>query len=146
MYSLRLAVREDAPAIRRLIWQVHINPTGLDWRRFVLAVDPAGRLLGCGQLKPHRDGTVELASIAVRPGFRQQGIARAVIERLLAGAGRPIYLVCAYPLQGFYERFHFHVIGPAEMPPSYHRQWQFINRLKKLLPKGTAGLLVMKLD
>jgi hypothetical protein len=35
---LRRATAEDFPAISRLIRQVHINPTGLDWHRFVVAV------------------------------------------------------------------------------------------------------------
>ena len=55
MFTLRSATAADFPAIRKLIWQVGINPIGLDWRRFVLAVDEEGRLLGCGQIKPHRE-------------------------------------------------------------------------------------------
>jgi N-acetylglutamate synthase-like GNAT family acetyltransferase len=145
MFTLRLARREDAANIRRLIWQVHINPFGLDWGRFFLAVDPVDRLLGCGQIKPHRDGSAELASIAVRTGFRRQGIARAVIERLLADTGRPVYLKCASPLQAFYERFGFRVIAPDEMPPTFRQEWRLFDRLKKILLKGMPGMLVMKL-
>ena len=146
MFTLRLARRQESMNIRRLIWQVHINPLGLGWSRFLLAVDPADQLLGCGQLKPHRDGSIELASIAVQAGYRQQGIARAVIERLLGDTGRPVYLFCASPMQTFYERFSFRVIAPFEMPPTFRHEWSLIDRLQKIFPKTTANLLVMKLD
>lgn len=146
MFSLRAARREDAQAIRQLIWQVQINPLGLDWKRFLLAVDAEDRLLGCGQLKPHRDASIELASIAVQPNFRGQGIAQAIIEQLLAQTGRPVYLNCAAPMREFYERFGFHSIGPDEMPATFRRQWQWVRRMKRLLPASMPALLVMKLD
>jgi amino-acid N-acetyltransferase len=146
MFSLRAARREDAPAIRRLIWQVQINPMGLDWRRFWLAVDAQDQLLGCGQLKPHGDGSIELASIAVKPACRGQGIARAVIEHLLAQAGRPVYLYCATRMGPFYERYGFRVIGPEVMPAAFRPMWQWASRMKKIFPGAFLGLLVMKLD
>ena len=86
-FTLRPAVRQDAPAIRRLIWRARINPTRLDWRHFILAVDKNGKLLGSGQIKPHRDGTNELASIAVQPEARRLGIAGAVqVSRVEPGS------------------------------------------------------------
>ena len=36
---LRPATAADFPAIRALIRRVRINPYGLDWRRFLVAVD-----------------------------------------------------------------------------------------------------------
>ena len=77
------ATKQDFPAIRALIYAVHINPTGLDWRRFLVAVTPDNELLGCGQVKRHFDGSRELASIAVQEQARGQGLARAVIQELL---------------------------------------------------------------
>ncbi len=38
-YQLRSATQTDFPAIRELIHRVQINPMGLDWARFVVAVD-----------------------------------------------------------------------------------------------------------
>src|SRR3989304_5329525 len=70
---LRPETAADAGAIRSLIFRVGINPRGLDWRRFQVAVDPGGRLVGCGQVKPHADGSRELASIAVPPKGRIDG-------------------------------------------------------------------------
>src|SRR5512142_2915329 len=94
MIDIRKATAADARAIRKLIWRVKINPTRLDWRRFVVAVDEHDRLLGCGQVKPHGDGTREMASIAVQPEQQGQGIGRAIVERILAENELPLYLTC----------------------------------------------------
>lgn len=42
-FTLRTARAEDDAAIRKLIHQVGINPLGLHWERFILAVDHWGR-------------------------------------------------------------------------------------------------------
>jgi ribosomal protein S18 acetylase RimI-like enzyme len=73
--------------------------------------------LGCGQIKPHSDGSRELASIAVQVQARGQGLARAVIVELLAREKtRPIYLMCRARLVPLYVIFGFHVIKLDEMP------------------------------
>ena len=69
-YTLRQADSTDAGTIRQIISQAHINPTGLAWQRFILAIDEQGNTIACGQLKPHGDGSLELASIAVTPEWR----------------------------------------------------------------------------
>jgi N-acetylglutamate synthase-like GNAT family acetyltransferase len=114
--SLRPATAGDFPTIRALIRRVHINPSGLDWRRFIVAVDLEGRLVGCGQLKPHGSNIVELASIAVEEGRRRTGVARLLIERLIAEAPRPLYLTCRSSLGVFYKKWGFKELGPGEMP------------------------------
>lgn len=134
-FTLRPATQADFPTIRLLIRSVQINPIGLDWRRFIVAVTPNGALIGCGQVKPHRDGSRELASIAVLPGWRGQGVARAIIERLVAAHPGPLYLTCRSSLGAFYERFGFRTIELAEMPPYFRR----ISRLAKAL--GIIGLI-----
>jgi amino-acid N-acetyltransferase len=145
-YRLRQAVENDAPLIKALITQVRINPTGLDWRRFTVAETPQGELCGCGQVKPHRDGSRELASIAVAPKQRKQGVARAIIEYLLAENPGPLYLTCRARLGPFYERFGFRtLIDPAEMPAYFRRVSRLAQTMGwiKLIPKD---LLVMKRD
>ena len=74
MHTIRRATRQDANAIHALIRQVRINPMALDWRRFLVVVDEQHRVIGCGQVKPHADGTRELASLAVVPEWQRQGI------------------------------------------------------------------------
>ncbi len=68
------AQKEDFAAIRSLIYKVHINPLGLDWQRFLLAFDESGEMLGCGQIKVHRDNSRELASIAVKESFETKAL------------------------------------------------------------------------
>ena len=142
-YQLHPANAEDMPAIRSLIRETGINPLGLDWRRFIVAVNGDPQLIGTGQIKPHRDGSRELASIAVRPGWRRQGVARAIIERLLSENSGILYLTCREHLGIFYARFGFQVIEGAEMPPYFRRAIKFFSLLRRI-GAANEGLLVMK--
>ena len=107
-FSIRTAGKDDFPAIRALIHAVQINPIGLDWHRFLIAVTPENEMIGCGQIKPHTDGSRELASIAVQEQARGQGVARAIIEELLVREPtRPLYLMCRTRLGSLYAKFGF---------------------------------------
>jgi N-acetylglutamate synthase-like GNAT family acetyltransferase len=118
---IRPALQTDFPAIRALIRETGINPMSLDWRRFIVAELPGTGFAGCGQLKPHGDGSLELASIAVIPGARGKGLARLIIQRLMADATRPLYLTCRDELGSFYEKFGFQPVQDGEMPRYFKR-------------------------
>lgn len=135
-YTLRPATQQDQPTIRAIIRASRINPMGLKWTQFVLAVAD-GEVIGCGQVKPHRDGSRELASIAVLPGWRSQGIAAAIINHLLATHQPPLWLTCSSELIPFYQKFGFvEVTEPAPMPPYFRR----VFRLARLLFRfGSTG-------
>ena len=140
-FKLRPAALTDAAPIRGLIRAVHINPLGLDWRRFVIAEDEAGQLIGCGQIKPHGkppNTIYELASIAVAPAWRRRGVAHSIINRLLADHAGPLYLTCRAELEPFYHKFGFRALGPTEMPAYFQR----ISRLVRMFVRS-GGLLVM---
>ena len=98
-----------------------INPAGLDWRRFVVAVDDEAHAIGCGQVKPHRDGSRELASLVVVPAWRGRGVARAIIEHLVASHPGKLYLTCRAELGPLYEKFGFRAISPSEMTPYFRK-------------------------
>jgi N-acetylglutamate synthase-like GNAT family acetyltransferase len=142
---LRPACNSDAKAIKDLIYKVGINPMDLNWRHFIVAVDAENGLVGCGQIKPHGDGSRELASIAVRESDRGRGVARAIIERLLAENPPPLYLTCRSELESLYQRFRFRTIAFDEMPP-YFRRISRLARVFTTLSNGQMRLLVMKLD
>lgn len=142
MVRLRSATEQDAQSIRRLIHQVGINPLALDWRRFTLAVDEQDRMIGCGQIKPHAGGLRELASIAVEPAYRSQGIARRIIEQLLSATPPPVYLTCRQSLTSFYEKFGFHALQAHQMPSYYRRLWTLVHWMKRLNPR-LEGMQVM---
>ena len=59
-------------------------------------------------MKPHGDGSRELASLAVLPEWQGRGVGRALVHALLDGEPGPIYLTCAAGLEGYYEQFGFH--------------------------------------
>jgi N-acetylglutamate synthase-like GNAT family acetyltransferase len=142
-YTVRPAIREDIPAIRSLIHAVRINPTGLDWRRFLVAVARQGNLIGCGQIKLHADASWEMASIAVQEYARGQGVARAIIEALLAlELERPLYLMCRTRLKRFYVKFGFHDIELEEMP-LYFRRISCAERIFNWKARPDNRLLVM---
>ena len=142
-YTLRHATAGDAHTIRAIIYAVKINPTSLDWQRFILASIPDGTVIGCGQVKPHSDGTLELASIAVLPAWRGKRVARMIIEYLLAQHPGRIYLTCRSRLGPFYQKYGFQVVPDGEMPP-YFRRISRIFRFIQKLGRRKNGLLVMR--
>jgi len=144
-YEVRPAYEAEAKQIKDLIHEVGINPTGLDWKRFLVAVDGTGRVIGCGQIKPHGGDILELASIAVPSSHRGQGIARKIIEILLAKNPRPLYLMCIEHNGPMYEKFGFRTIGYNEMP-RYFQRIQKLFDVSKTVRRVDEGLLVMKLE
>ena len=144
-FTLTQALESDFPSIKALIDETRINPTGLDWRRFTVARSAQGEVVGCGQLKPHGDGTTELASIAVTQTWRRQGVASAVIRKLIADAPRPLYLTCLSHNGSFYEKFGFRTIRGDELP-KYFRRLTKVAGLVKVVTLMQEEMLVMKLD
>jgi len=144
MTSIRPARETDNAHIRELIHREGINPLGLDWKRFVVAVDDWDEMIGCGQLKPHGQEVLELASIAVQPEHQGKGVARAIIEHLLRESPRPLYLMCQSSLGPFYEKFGFEGISYAEMPRYFQRMSKLAG-LATTLARREERLLVMKL-
>lgn len=146
-YTLRAAREEDSAAIKDLIHSSGINPLGLDWKRFVVAVDAQDRVIATGQIKPHRGDLYELASIAVLPEHQGRGIARAVIEHLLKASPRPLYLTCRSRLEPLYEKFGFQALPFAEMPRYYQRLSRLAGLAQAVARLGEGeGLSVMKLQ
>jgi N-acetylglutamate synthase-like GNAT family acetyltransferase len=125
--TIRPATEGDQPTIRRLIKEAGINRMSLHWPNFVVAEED-GAIVGIGQVKAHGDGSRELASIAVLPARQGQGIGSALIKALLAREpGVALHLTCRSQLQGYYERFGFRRLEPAEFPPYFGRMIPLIN-------------------
>jgi N-acetylglutamate synthase-like GNAT family acetyltransferase len=144
-YEIRPALRQETIQIKNLINLVGINPTDLNWSRFIVAVNKYGKVIACGQIKPHKGNIIELASIAVHPEFRRMGIARGVIEILLRDAPRPVYLICMAHNRLLYERFGFHAIHGDQVPQYFSRIKRLFNIADKFRKFGEE-LLVMKLE
>ena len=142
-YTLRPALGSESTQIKDLIHLVGINPMGLDWKRFIVAVSDSGQVLACGQIKPHGADIRELASIAVDPAHQGRGLARAVIEKLLSGTAHPVYLMCLSKMEGLYEKFGFEVV-PYESMPRYFQRITNIFRIADVVRHSGEELSVMK--
>jgi N-acetylglutamate synthase-like GNAT family acetyltransferase len=134
--DLRAAQSSEAALIRRMVFQARINPFDLDWRRFSLAIGPNGEITGCIQVKPHRDGSRELASLVVHPEWRGRGVARRLIENMQARHPPPLYLTCRSSLQPLYLKFGFQRVKPVDMPPYFQRLHRLVNIFPWLTRKG----------
>src|SRR6266540_3252707 len=88
---IRPAVAADQSAIKMIVRAARINPTGLDWPRFLVA-EESGGLIGVGQVKPHRDGSREVASIAVVPEWQGRGVGAAIVRGLVARENGVLHL------------------------------------------------------
>ena len=144
-FTIRPALETESGLIKDLVYLTGINPMGLDWKRFVVAVNAQEQVLGIGQIKPHGGDVLELASIAVFPEYRGQGVARAIIEHLVKDSPRPLYLMCQSSLGPLYEKFGFRGLTYEEMP----RYFQRISKLAGIvttLAHRDQRLLVMKLQ
>ena len=142
---LRRATAADQPQIMALIRTVGINPMGIQWSRFIVA-DESGRIVGSGQIKPHSDGSREVASIAVAPECQGMGIGSAIVATLVAMEPAPLYLYCADYNEGYYRQFGFRALAPADMPPSLRRIHAIANVLSHVLTTvsgRTRRLVVM---
>jgi len=144
-FTLRPARETDFRAIKGLIRLGGINPMGLDWKRFLVAVNADDQVIACGQIKPHGQGILELASIAVHPAGRKQGIARAIIEHLLAGSPRPLFLMCRSGLDPLYQKFGFRGLEYDEMPRYFQRMVKLVD-FAKAFSNTNETLLIMKLQ
>jgi N-acetylglutamate synthase-like GNAT family acetyltransferase len=142
---LRPAQPDDFPAIRNLVQRGKINPFGLLWSRFWVVVNLEGRIVACGQVKPHWDGSHELASIVVDPAHRGRGLARWVIEKLIEENPGTLYLTCKSSIAPMYEKFDFKEITFGEQP-SYFRFLRLIAYflLRVKVTRSTIKIMIRK--
>ena len=139
---IRPANAGDQVPIRAIVRAARLNPIGLDWPRFLVA-EQGGGLIGVGQVKPHRDGSRELASIAVVPEWQGQGIGAAIVRELLARERGVLHLMCASTTMPFYRRFGFDEIGRAAMPAYFRRMTRVAGLLIWLTRNRSMYLAVM---
>ena len=139
--TIRAAKAEDQATIRRIIRAANLNPMSLDWPNFLIAED-AGEVVGIGQVKTHRDGSRELASIAVVPARQGQGIGSAIVNALLdRHGGGVLHLTCQGKNEGYYARFGFRRLPRKEWPKYFARLLPLVNAVAWL---GRTEIIVMR--
>lgn len=121
---IRRAEPSDQNAIRRLVRAAGINPLGLDWPNFIVAVN-GNEIIGSGQIRPHKDGSAELASIAVLPTYQGRGIGGVIVATLVSCHTGALYLSCVDTMPSFYARFGFRIIDTPLLPPMLARRHRF---------------------
>jgi N-acetylglutamate synthase-like GNAT family acetyltransferase len=119
-FTLRTAIVADEKDIKAMIRGARLNPLGLDWRRFIVA-EANGEIIGTVQVKPHDDGTRELASLAVISAWQRHGVGTALVRAAVARETGPLYLTCRSELEGYYVRFGFRALTRDEMPAYFQR-------------------------
>jgi amino-acid N-acetyltransferase len=114
---IRSATADDQPTIVALVKSERLNPTGLDWRRFTVAVRD-GRLIGAVQIRHHPDGARELGSLVVFSDQRGQGVAHALIDAALATVTGPVWMITRRAHADHYAAWGFAGCAPKTAPRS----------------------------
>lgn len=128
MVNLRPAQAADRAAILALMRPGDYNRINLQPTCFRVA-EAAGQIVGIGQIKRHRDGTPELASLVVAEAYRRQGIGGHLVQALVEGhrhthPTEPLYLFCLVELQRYYAQFGFQKVNRSTLPwPLWLMHW-----------------------
>jgi len=139
--TLHTASADDQFAITMIVRAAWLYPRNLDWQRFLLA-RWGQDIIGVGQVKPHFDGSRELASLAVVPEWQGNGVGGALIRALLSREPGPLHLMCDQSREQYYERFGFKRIGRGTMTP-YFRRFMLVAPALRLLSLNRLRLIVM---
>ena len=132
---IRPAAADDQYAITAIVRAARLNPRDLDWQRFLLA-RWGQDIIGVGQVRPHRDGSRELASIAVVPEWQGNGVGRMLVQassdRCREKGGRRLIVSTAAADIGnlrFYQRQGFRmykVVQDAFTPQTGYAEGQLV--------------------
>ncbi|HEY3288692.1 MAG TPA: GNAT family N-acetyltransferase [Anaerolineae bacterium] len=146
---IRSAAQAEQDTIKRMVRAAKLNPINLHWQNFKVAEDD-GVIIGVGQLRPHTDGSRELASLVVLPAYRRHGIGSQLMAALMTARLPPIYLFCEHELETYYIRFGYQMIeNPETLPPSLARLFRvgsIVKRIDNLFGKTKTHLIGMRWD
>jgi len=125
--TIRTASEYDQEAITALVRSERLNPSDLDWRRFLVATDARG-LAGTVQLRNHFDGSLELGSLVVRPDTRSRGVGARLIDALMLFARGRVYMITGARFAAHYVHWGFAPVEPTHAPSGIQRNY-FLGRL-----------------
>lgn len=100
------ATDEDMILIKKYIKQFRLDPENLQREQFIVAKHN-GKLVGFGRLKTYAD-CIELGAVGVVPKYRNKGIGKKIIDKLIKIGPKDIYIITDIP-QYFYQ-FGFKII------------------------------------
>lgn len=143
---IRPATEADRAAILGLMRPGDFNRINLRPACFLVA-EEEGRIIGIGQIKRHRDGTPELASLVVAADRRGEGIGQALVQALVASHQGTLYLFCLATLEGYYGRLGFQRVERAHLPlllAVIHGLGNGVGRLPILAGKPQLQVIAMR--
>lgn len=141
--SLRPARRDERWLIRRRILREGLDPTKLDWRKFVMAQGEDGAILGFAQMKDWGEGVREFGSLVVEPESRGQGIGAGILAHFLDAFPRPVYLFCGGHNVSYYLRFGFRRLKQdREVPGPLRRKWRIAGFFSRLFRAQVALMVI----
>lgn len=143
-FTIRRAEKADRWLIIRRILREGLDPTKMDWRRFVVADTETGEIVGLAQMKDLGDGVQEFGSLIVEPTRRGQGIGAALIRHLVGVSTAPVYLLCGERNVAYYLRFGFRELLESEMPVPLRRKWRAGNFFARRLGTRVAAMIFDK--
>ena len=111
---VRKALPADIPAALALARQLGLDYPGQASDPMWVAED-GDRMVGLVALQTHSD-CLELCALGVDPGFRGQGIARALVEALMSEAPGDVHLATIIP--DLFEACGFQAVE-AGIPPTF---------------------------
>ena len=114
---IRAAMPADQEMIRALVKRERLNPMGIDWPNFLVAIGTQG-IVGAVQLRKHPDGSRELGSLVVAPEARGHGIAARLIDALVALHDGPVQMITGAQHAAHYQRWGFRRVEPRHAPRS----------------------------
>jgi amino-acid N-acetyltransferase len=129
--GIRRATERDQQEIRALVRSERLNPTGINWPNFWVAVI-GGRIIGAVQMRKHSDGSRELASLVVSKEHRGNGTASRLIDALLAENQGPVWMITAEPHAAAYSRWGFEQIKTRAAPAKVRRN-HFMGSLARII-------------
>jgi amino-acid N-acetyltransferase len=129
--TIRPAAAADEDEIRALVKRERLNPRGLDWPNFVVAVADQ-RIVGAVQLRRHADGARELGSLVVAEYARGRSIATRLINALLAPHGGPVQMITNALHANHYWRWGFQPIAVRQAPRCVQLNY-LIGRLARVI-------------
>jgi N-acetylglutamate synthase-like GNAT family acetyltransferase len=137
----------DQKMIRKIVRGARLNPLSLHWKNFLIA-ESDGKIVGVGQVKSHRDGSRELASLAVLPAYQGRGVGSQIVQKLISREiEQTLHLFCGPTVERYYRRFGFTIIASEFLPPSMarlHRLGNWMARLFSYFIPGNLRIIAMK--
>lgn len=119
------------------------DTSNIDLKKF-LVLECENRIIGCVRIK-EINGFFELASLAVLPEYRNQGIGTHLVKEILLieSNKRPIYLLCHQRNQLFYNRLGFSKEDPVDLPIVLNKE--YMKFLKNSFIDNPESLVAMVL-